>query len=191
MDRSDILNNKTGLMNYYYFSEALMNDIEKIKELANNYSEIDANVAGNIDKTYRSSQIRWIPYDDSSKWLYEKCKNLAVKANKTLWNFNITNIKEDLQFTEYNADKEGHYDWHVDVGDRVSTRKISMTVQLSDPSEYEGGDLEFMVNRSILKAPKTKGTAIFFPSYLQHRVTKVTSGTRNSLVIWFHGPPFV
>jgi PKHD-type hydroxylase len=191
MDRSDILNTKIGLINYYYFSEAFMNDIEKIKELANNYSAIDANVSGNIDKTYRSSQIRWIPYDDSSKWLYEKCKNLAVKANKTLWNFNITNIKEDLQFTEYNADKEGHYDWHVDVGDRVSTRKISMTVQLSDPSEYEGGELEFMVNRSILKAPKMKGTAIFFPSYLQHRITKVTSGTRNSLVIWFHGPPFV
>ena len=80
----------------------------------------------------------------------------------------------------------------MDFGnDATSTRKLSVSVQLSDPSEYEGGDLELMVNRNYIKVPKEKGTIIFFPSYLTHRVTKVTSGKRNSLVAWFHGPSFV
>jgi len=191
MDQSDMLVPKKGLTNYYFFSEALKDDIDKIKQLARDYPVIDGNVSGKVDISYRSSQIRWIPYNESSKWLYQKCKNLLVTANKTMWNFNVTNMKENLQFTEYRADTKGHYDWHADLGDAVSTRKISMTVQLSDPSEYEGGDLEFMINRSIVKVPKIKGTVVFFPSYLQHRVTEVTSGTRHSLVTWFHGPPFI
>jgi PKHD-type hydroxylase len=192
MDKSDILSTKNGLTNYFYFSAVLNDDeINRVKELAKKYNVIEANISGNIDKTYRSSQIRWIPYNDDSKWLYEKCKRLLIKANTNMWNFNTTNIKEALQFTEYRADVEGHYDWHSDLGDLNSTRKISMSIQLSDPSDYFGGELEFMTGRLPIKAPKTKGTVIFFPSYLMHRVTKVTYGTRNSLVTWFHGPPFV
>jgi len=192
MDKSDILSTKKGLTNYFYFSAALNDDeINRVKEVAKKYNVIEGNVGGNIDTTYRNSQIRWITYNDDTKWLYEKCKSLLIKANTTMWNFNTTNIKEALQFTEYRADVEGHYDWHSDLGDLNSTRKISMTVQLSDPSDYVGGELEFMTGRLPIKAPKTKGTVIFFPSYLMHRVTKVTSGTRNSLVTWFHGPPFV
>jgi PKHD-type hydroxylase len=112
-----------------------------------------------------------------------------------MWNFNITNLFDNLQFTEYTYNPEdkqqSHYDWHMDVGESASTRKISMSIQLTDEAEYDGGDLEFMIHRSIIKAPREKGTVIFFPSYLTHRVTKVTRGTRRSLVFWFHGPPFV
>ena len=111
-----------------------------------------------------------------------------------MWLFHITNIKDKIQLSEYKADpsgKNGHYDWHMDVGETASTRKISMSIQLTGESDYDGGDLEFMIHRSIIKAPREKGTVIFFPSYLTHRVTKVTRGTRRSLVFWFHGPPFV
>jgi PKHD-type hydroxylase len=76
-------------------------------------------------------------------------------------------------------------------GYSTSTRKLSMVVQLTDPSEYEGGKLQFMINRSVLDAPNDKGTVIFFPAYLNHRVTQLTKGKRNSLVFWFHGPTFI
>ena len=195
MDSSNILKKNNSLVNYYYFSKAFNdNEIGLVKELSKKYPIIDGNVSGSINKNYRNSEITWIPYNDDTKWLYEKCKDLLVTANDNMWNFHITSIKEFLQFTEYKAsltdDNHGMYDWHMDVGsNEASTRKLSMTIQLSD--EYEGGDLEFMLHRNIVKAPKTKGTIIFFPSYLMHRVTKVTSGTRNSLVTWFHGPPFI
>ena len=79
----------------------------------------------------------------------------------------------------------------MDFGGSNSTRKISLSIQLTNENSYEGGDLEFMINRSTIKAPREKGTAILFPYYITHRVTDVTKGKRNSLVFWFHGPPFV
>lgn len=197
MDTSDILKQNDSVVNYYYFSSVFDDrEINEIKELSKKYPVIDGNVSGSIDKSYRNSEIKWIPYNDETKWLYEKSKALLLTANNNMWNFHITTVKESLQFTEYKAspndDNHGHYDWHMDFGGMTSsTRKLSMTIQLSDPADYEGGEFEFMMHRSLIKAPKTKGTAIFFPSYLTHRVTKVTSGTRNSLVTWFHGPPFV
>jgi PKHD-type hydroxylase len=195
MDTSNILKKNNSLVNYYYFKNVLNDDeIKAVFELSKKYPIVDGNVSGSVNKSYRNSEITWLPYNDDTKWLYEKCKDLLVTANNNMWNFHITTIKEQLQFSEYKAsltdDNHGMYDWHMDVGsNEACTRKLSMTIQLSD--EYEGGDLEFMLHRNIVKAPKTKGTIIFFPSYLMHRVTKVTSGTRNSLVTWFHGPPFI
>jgi PKHD-type hydroxylase len=72
----------------------------------------------------------------------------------------------------------------------ISNRKLSITVQLSDPSEYEGGELQFMINQHIITAPKEKGTAIIFPSFALHRVTPVTKGARKSIVGWIGGPPY-
>ena len=100
-------------------------------------------------------------------------------------------LKKDLD--EYDSEYEGEYKKHHDVFWINGTnyhRKLSAVVQLSDPDEYVGGKLQFMINRDIIDAPMGKGTVIFFPSYLLHRVTKVEKGWRNSLVCWFHGPPF-
>jgi len=196
MDTSNILKKNDSVVNFYYFSSAFDDaELEKIKELSLNYPIKDGNVSGNIDKSYRNSEIRWITYDDTTKHIYDKCKELAITANSRMWNFHVTTVKEFLQFAEYKAgltDKDhGNYDWHMDFGTGdASTRKLSMTIQLSDEDSYEGGDLEFMMHRNIIKAPRKKGSVIFFPSYLTHRVTKVTSGKRNSLVTWFHGPTF-
>ena len=71
-----------------------------------------------------------------------------------------------------------------------TTRKLSITVQLSDATEYEGGELQFMVNQNIITAPKEKGTAIIFPSFCLHRVTPVIKGSRKSIVGWIAGPPY-
>ncbi|MGB0178111.1 MAG: 2OG-Fe(II) oxygenase, partial [Owenweeksia sp.] len=82
-------------------------------------------------------------------------------------------------------------DWHMDFGaGEISHRKLSMTVQLSDPADYEGGDLEFMINQKVVTAPRTRGTVIVFPSFILHRVTPVTKGVRHSVVGWVSGTPF-
>lgn len=189
----DFLEKNDNMTNYFFFRKYFNDEqIDEIKEIAKNYKVIDGNVSGFVNKSYRSSQIRWLPLNYETQPIYDKLVKLAKKANKEMWKFHITNMKDELQFTEYNDEDEGHYDWHMDFGGkRSSTRKLSMVVQLTDPEEYEGGRLQFMMNRDIIDAPIEKGTVIFFPSYLMHRVTKVEKGKRNSLVCWFHGPPFI
>ena len=94
------------------------------------------------------------------------------------------------------ATENGHYTWHQDIGPgMLSKRKISITVQLSGPEEYEGGDLEVFTGGNykegdFIKSPKGMGTVFIFPSYLLHRVTPVTKGIRRSFVLWVGGSPY-
>jgi len=106
-----------------------------------------------------------------------------------MWNFDIWGFPDNLQYTIYHGNG-GHYDWHLDLGPNISNRKLSMVMQLAGPDEYTGGDLEINVGGSILTVPKEKGLICFFPSFLLHRVTPTTSGTRISLVTWLGGNNF-
>lgn len=113
----------------------------------------------------------------------------AVNANE--FGYDIYNLAP-MQYTVYDEANNGHYGWHSDdqisIGKpRYTARKLSMTVQLSDPSEYEGGDFE-MERYSLNPVYKNKGSVLIFPSTQVHRVTPVTKGVRKSLVAWFHGP---
>ncbi|TMV52564.1 2OG-Fe(II) oxygenase, partial [Thioclava sp. BHET1] len=92
----------------------------------------------------------------------------------------------------YGAEAEGHFGWHSDIGAGVvaGKRKLTMVVQLSDPSEYEGGRLETRADLDVREAPRDQGSATLFPSFVLHRVTPVTRGARHSLTIWAHGPAF-
>ena len=196
MQTFNLLQENKAVTNYYYFAKLFTNEeIDKIMALSKKYTPVEGNVSGVVDRTYRNSKIVWLPISSETQFLYDRVIDLMKNANSNMWKFHITTIKDSLQVSEYtgstNPDEGGHYDWHMDVGENASTRKIRMSIQLSDDTDYDGGNLEFMVHRSIIKAPREKGTVIFFPSYLTHRVTKVTRGTRNSLVFWFHGPPFV
>jgi PKHD-type hydroxylase len=197
MTTFNLLKQNSNLTNYYYYGNEFTNeDIDKIIEVSKKYPIVDGNVSGQVDHSYRKSTIKWLPINDETKFIYDKIIYLLKDANSKMWNFNITNVVDSVQLSEYNAgsgeEDGGHYDWHMDFGGNVSsTRKISVSIQLTDENEYEGGDLEFMIHRSINKAPRKKGTAVFFPSYITHRVTKVTKGQRRSLVFWIHGPPFV
>ena len=196
MQNYDLLKKNDNLTNYYYYANVFTNEeLDKIIEISKRYDEIDGNVSGQIDYTYRKSKIKWLFYNDETKFIYDKIVTIMKDANSKIWNFNITSLVDAIQFAEYSEDSEGnvsgHYDWHMDFGSNSSTRKLSLSVQLTDDNNYEGGDLELMIHRSIVKAPREKGLCIFFPSYITHRVTNVTKGTRRSLVFWFHGPPFV
>jgi PKHD-type hydroxylase len=151
----------------------------------------EGNVSGVIDKDYRDSRIQWIPNNKEWKWLYDKIGTYAYRANEAMWHFDISFMNEQIQFTEYDESYAGKYDWHVDFGGGSSSmRKISIVIQLSDPADYEGGDLQFYTNKVITDAPKEKGTVICFPSYFLHRVTSVKKGKRRSLVLWVSGAPF-
>ena len=193
-DNTRFIKYNNNLINYYYFENGLSS--EQIKKLEEQIEKIspklgEGNTSGVIDKSYRDSRIWWIPRDEEFKWLYNWVGTLIKKGNDNMWNFDITHMNEQIQYTEYDADYKGHYDWHVDIGGgSTSMRKISISIQLSDPSEYEGGELQFFFKRNTVTAPKAKGTAVLFPSFFLHRVTPTTKGKRKSLVLWVSGPPF-
>jgi len=182
------------MTNYYFFQNGFsQQEIDKVFSSVKNLPSNDGLVSGDgiPNKEVRSSTIKWIPKHDGFGWLYFKLMEFVSEANKNLWNFNLYSVLDNIQYTEYHATQEGHYGWHQDVGGGfMSKRKLSMVVQLSDPSEYEGGNFQFFKggnpeNAEI--APKDKGYIFIFPSYMMHRVTPVTSGVRKSLVLWLGG----
>jgi PKHD-type hydroxylase len=177
--------------NYYYYSEGFSkSELKKIDKGIKKLSLNKASTAGiNNKDDIRSSKVRWIPQDTEWLWLYKKLSEYISAANETLWDFDLHHIPEQIQFTEYYATENGHYTWHQDIGPgTLSKRKISITVQLSEPDEYEGGDLEMWGGgNNVTTAYRGAGSVFIFPSYMMHRVTPVTKGVRKSFVLWVGG----
>jgi PKHD-type hydroxylase len=147
-----------------------------------------------VDQEIRKSRIGWIPLDDSSLWLFERIGQLVADSNRRLWRFDLGGLAEQLQYSRYEA-PAGGYDWHLDIASSSSMpkgarRKISVVVQLSDPDECFGGELELRPARHVVAPFLDVGSAALFPSYLLHRVAPVKQGMRESLVTWVSGPPF-
>ena len=140
------------------------------------------------DETKRQSTISWIEFKKMQP-VYDDLRYLVQKINRNNFGFNNIKITEPAQVSEYS--KGQFYDWHTDSSIDMDTeppvRKLSMTLLLNDPSEFEGGNLEIAEKKmSHMK----QGHAAIFASFLQHRVTPVTKGVRKSLVVWFSGEPF-
>jgi PKHD-type hydroxylase len=178
---------------YYWFENGLTDsEIDMIIDAAASYNSIDGTIIGDnqkVNESIRKSKIKWLPNNQEFGWIYDKIANMVTEAN-SLWGFDLYSIVDDIQFTEYEAGG-GHYDWHVDIGpSTISHRKISIVIQLSDPNEYSGGDLELQPGNFSFAVPKNKGAVILFPSFMLHRVTPVTSGLRRSLVLWVGGGHF-
>ena len=145
---------------------------------------------GQHDTKKRITTISWIPFNAMPQ-MYTIIERTMLQVNGNHFGYDGMRLSEPAQFTEY--PKGGFYDWHMDaeVNCRFEppVRKISMTILLSDPSEFVGGDLEFMTEGN--KPPQLlQGQAIFFCSLIRHRVNKVKKGVRRSLVMWFGGTPF-
>ena len=170
---------------------------DKVEEIVSkiDYNEAkvinsDNNVDGRIDESARKSKVKWIFFNEETAWLFIKLMKLIEKVNNQNWAFDLIMAREPIQYTEYQGDG-GHYDWHIDVGPRqFSQRKVSLSLLLSDPNSYEGGDLEIWPGGEVLKAERVEGGATVFPSFLLHRVTPVTKGVRKSLVFWVGGVPY-
>ena len=144
---------------------------------------------GGTDTKKRITTISWIPFKEMPD-MYRDLYKFIIKANENHFGFGDVRITENAQFTEY--PEGGFYDWHIDCDVHMKheppVRKISMTLLLNDPAEFEGGQLELMAPGKF--ADLKQGHAICFASFLNHRVSKVTRGVRQSLVVWFGGKPF-
>lgn len=142
------------------------------------------------DKSMRDSVIKWIGNDAEIRWLNDKIFNMIRNTNDEFFHMDIT-FFEDLQHTTYKAGA-GFYGVHMDTFINAwQQRKISFTIQLSDPSDYEGGVVK-IYNKDIANpyiASKGKGSLVLFHSMMLHEVTPVTKGVRSSLVGWVSGPP--
>lgn len=137
----------------------------------------------------RVTRTSWIRPAPDNQWFYLRMEQAARHLNSLVYQFDLTGFSEPFQYTVYHASEGGHYDWHVDYG-KLFPRKLSFSLQLSDPSQYEGGELQTYGGNSITPAPKARGTLVAFPSYVLHRVTPVTRGTRKTIVAWTGGPKF-
>lgn len=138
-------------------------------------------------QNYRRAQIGWLKPNAETDWIYKKLHQTALSINRW-YRFDILGFRDGLQFTTYGVG-DG-FGWHVDCGESISsTRKISLSVQLSDPADYDGGALEFRT-RGELPMSRLQGSIVAFPSYVSHCVSNVTRGTRISLVAWAAGHPF-
>ncbi len=162
-----------------------------------------------LNKDKRNSQNAWIP---SQHWVGGFLWHYVMRANRENFLYDLRCIDgESIQYTRY---AEGQfYNWHndaglasqykpVSVGNRAEglgqdflneniemVRKLSFVLQLSDPDDYEGGNLQMLDESGRLYvAPRQRGTVILFDSRTQHRVQKIKSGVRKSLVGWTVGP---
>ncbi len=142
-----------------------------------------------VDVSYRDSKVEFIDPSDNTAWVYKRLTDNIVNLNDRFFNFHLSGFDESLQLTEYNA-PSGKYKKHVDCNLGARIRKLSVVVQLSDPKDYEGGDLLLHITDDPDKAHKEQGMLIVFASYILHEVTPVTKGTRHSLVGWTTGEQF-
>ena len=140
----------------------------------------------------RVTDVSWLARDADTQWLFARLEQIVQQLNRQYYKYQIhAELRERLQYTVYESSQGGHYDWHVDHGAMApDPRKLSISVQLSDPSAYQGCDLELNFGDGIVAAPRARGTVIAFSSYVLHRVTPVTAGVRKSLVAWVSGPEF-
>ena len=143
---------------------------------------------GVIDTKTRTSHISWIPFKKMPD-MYKDIEKTMNKTNGNHFGFDGMQITEMAQYTEYPSG--GFYDWHMDsdinFAHEPTVRKISMTCLLSHESEFEGGELQMEKEENKVKL--VQGQAVFFASFIKHRVAPVTRGVRKSLVMWFGGPP--
>lgn len=147
----------------------------------------EATVNGN-NKEIRESQISWLSPNDL-EFVFRRVTDTVLNLNSQFFQFDLFGITEGFQFTRYDA-PTGHYGMHIDKVLNGNIRKLSLTIQLSSPEDYEGGELVLQMSKDVNIMSKELGKMIVFPSYVLHEVRPVTKGTRYSLVAWITGKPF-
>lgn len=178
---------QTGL-----FSNDEMDQISFLEDLQNFEKATVGNGSAPTDdvlSNVRNSEVSWLFADQHNKWLFDKFSNFTSIVNHDKFMLDIDGI-ENFQYTIYKESQ--FYTWHIDRGHwyQKFERKISAVIMISDPSEYEGGELEIVTNGNVEKPTKLKlgkGDAVFFASWMPHRVAPVTSGKRKTLVTWVMG----
>ena len=143
-----------------------------------------------VQPEVRRAKVNWLSKENGAEEIFERLSEMVSSINAQHYGFDLTGFGEPLQLTTYSSENEGMYTWHQDTGGNIS-RKLSVVVQLSDPCDYEGGQLQIWSNSGVEDIPREKGLITIFPCWTMHQVTPVTSGQRKSLVCWISGPDFI
>jgi PKHD-type hydroxylase len=139
----------------------------------------------------RRSDIAWLDETPETRPVFQLIAGFARQANDQVFRLDLGGFAEPFQVATYRAENNGFYGWHVDIGaGRLAHRKLSLIVPLTDPSAYEGGELQLFFDHEPTPVPLPLGRIVAFPSYVLHRVTPVTRGVRRTLAVWVSGPPF-
>ena len=186
--RMESINHRQAFYSKEAFNLNFLDDIVKKSKLSNSEWN-DGSFSGDSDSTNSENRLTW-PISD--------LPSLQLKLKKIINDVNIKNYQFELGFLEnalyieYNSKNNNKLDWHMDIGPYpYNQRKLSFSIFLNDPSEYEGGQLEiWMDNNQYDIIPKTKGGIVVFPSFLLHRVTPVTKGIRKVIVGFINGNPY-
>lgn len=157
--------------------------------------KVGSNGQGTTNMGVRQSQVSWITPDENTHSLFCKIAEMISKMNAEKYQFELNNLPA-FQYTTYKTG--GFYDWHIDADNKTAFgpwhRKLGISILLSTPGEdFTGGEFQFMAGgnpEQIEIAECKRGDILAFPSFVPHRVTEVTSGTRKSLVAWITGPKF-
>ena len=171
------------------FTEQELNWLQDKAKRAENNAHVGGGGGEIVNSNIRRSQVSWLNNSVDTSWVFEKLADVVSKMNAQHFRFDLTGFGEPLQLTNYDQSENGMYGWHQDYCGGVS-RKLSMAVQLTDPAEYEGGNLQVMTTANPQNIRKQRGLIAIFPSYVLHQVTPVTQGSRQSLVTWVSGPAF-
>lgn len=149
-------------------------------------------IGGEEARAIRVCRVRWLPEGDAFGWVNDRLVELVANVNREHFSFDLWGIDERLQLLDYQGGDRGFFDWHCDRGRAglSKVRKLSISVQLSEEADYEGGTLELNPDGTAVEAPRIVGTATIFAANVLHRVAPVTSGRRHALTAWFHGPHF-
>lgn len=186
----------------YWMGAFSTQECNEIVEMCKRLPSHSANIG--VDSSFantffRRSVVRWVDHISNPEftWVYDKIWKYMIVMNKDWFNFNVTELPP-MQFTEYDESYIGEYQSHQDVfwlNGKPTHRKVSLVLQLTDSSNYEGGQLSFQnlttdPSKEDYDCMKQIGTIIAFPSFIYHRLEPVTKGKRYSLVAWFEGPKF-
>jgi PKHD-type hydroxylase len=177
------------LLSYYWFEGILSPaKCEEIIKIGKRFRKETATTFSDSHNEARNSEVRWIPPNEDTKFIFDQIRECCEEANRNLFKLDTTGFTEDLQFTEYEGQGK-HYDWHPDIGPGKNKRKLSVVIQLSDPKDYTGGNLILNTGNEITM-DRGRGNIIIFPSFLLHKVSRMESGNRYSIVSWISGNPW-
>jgi PKHD-type hydroxylase len=173
---------------YAFWNNAFSKEeCQTIINIAKNKGLIKGTTKGESD--VRDSKISWLYPIDGIDWVFRRVTDITLSLNERFFKFDLFGLNEGFQFTNYEA-PSGKYGKHVDRAINSPVRKLSISIQLTNPEEYEGGELKLYDGEEETIMSKEQGTLIMFPSFVLHEVMPVTKGERNSLVTWVTGKQF-
>lgn len=171
------------------FTEEELNWLSSKALEQNSSALVGGGANGVVNPEIRRSKVKWVENTPETEWVYKRLSHYVGVLNSQFYRLDLTGFGEALQFTTYEENEQGMYGWHQDYGSGIS-RKLSVVLQLTDPSRYEGGNLEVLTSGNPIVVRKQRGLLAVFPSYTLHQVTPVTRGIRQTLVTWVTGPAF-